>query len=116
MKNSQTAKTRIGFCLLGLLTVFALGTWQIFTGDTIVRQKTNMDRARLHVSIVREKLDLSKEFRHLRALEFTGAGGSLLIEGIVPTEADVDRVKGIVEQTKPPVDVVYQVRAASPSR
>ena|SRR5437879_5006662 len=106
-------KKRTGLCLLGLFVATGLGVWQLLTGDTLIRQKQNMKRAREHVPLVRQKLDAFQEFRHIRVAEYTAAGGSLFVDGDVKSEADVKRVRDIVEQTVPPVTVVYNVFATN---
>jgi len=108
-------KTRTRLAVLGLIVIAALGVWQLFTGDTLFRQRRNMKKADEHVPIVRQKLDAIPEFRHLNIAHYTGAGGSLMVYGDVRSEADIQRVKEIVEQTTPPVTVVYQLNATNES-
>ena len=68
-----------------------------------------MKMADKHVPIVRQKLDALPEFRHLRVARYTGAGGSLAVYGDVASEAEAQRVRALVEQTTPPVRVVYKL-------
>jgi len=75
----RAMKTRTKLCVFGLLLIVALGVWQALTGDTYFRQARNMKRAREFVPTVRAKLDALPELRHLRVVEFTAAGGSLLV-------------------------------------
>lgn len=109
-------KTRLRFAVLGLFIIAILGSWQVFTGDTLIRQYQNMKKADLHVPLVRQKLDKIPEFRQLRVARYTGGGGSLIVIGVVSSEADVTRVKEIVKQTSPPVAVVYQLNLENGSK
>ena len=109
-------KTRIRFVLFGLVIIAALGVWQVFTGDTFFRQLRNLRKADEHVPVVRQKLDVLPEFRHLRVARYTGAGGSLIVYGDVRSEDDVKRVKEIVVQTAPPVTVIYQLTLTNETR
>ena len=72
-----------------------------------VHQLINLRHAKQHISIVRQQLDAVPEFRQLRVVAYTGSGGTLLVEGQLPSEADADRARSIVEATKPPVTVKY---------
>lgn len=83
----------------------------MLTGDTLIRQTKNLRRAKEFAPIVRAKLE--REFPQIRVNEFTGAGGSLLVRGMVPNQKDVDRIREIVEHMQPPVQVVYQVLATN---
>ena len=69
----------------------------------------NMRIARTHLPLARQKLNSFPESFHLRVMVYTGAGGSLMVEGYVPSPEDEQRVREAIEQTKPPVKVVYQV-------
>jgi hypothetical protein len=84
--------TRTPLAICGLAAVAALGLWQLFTGDTLIRQRRNMTKAEEHAPVVREKLNSTPEFQHLRVSRFTGGGGSLLVDGTLADEADVKRV------------------------
>ncbi len=86
-----------------------LGAWQLFTGDTLLHQTRNMKRAKEHIPIVRSKLDAYPEFRHVTVVEYTAAGGSLLVDGCLRSDADVKRLRQIVQATAPPVEVVFQL-------
>ncbi len=108
--------TRVSFCIIGLLLIAVLGVWQLYTGDTFVRQKRRMEIAKVHVPAVRQKLDTIPEFRHLSVSEYTAAGGSLLVGGFVPSEVDVKRIIQMVRETSPPVEVVYHVFATNEFR
>ena len=109
-------KTRTRFVVFGLVIIATLGLWQLFTGDTLFRQRRNMKKADQHVPIVRQKLDVLPEFRHLRVAHYTDAGGSLIVYGDVRSEDDIKRVKEIVAQTTPPVTVVYQLTPTNETR
>lgn len=109
-------KTGTPFAVFGLIIIAALGVWQLLTGDTLFRQRRNMNKADEHVPVVRQKLDVLPEFRHLRVAHYTDAGGSLIVYGDVRSEDDVRRVREIVAQTTPPVTVVYQLTATNDTR
>jgi hypothetical protein len=102
-------KTRTWYCLIGLLAIVALGVWQGLTGDTLYHQMRNMERAREFVPVVRAKLDAYPGFKHIRVVEYTAAGGSLLVSGEVPSDAEIQKVRRIVDRTMPPVAVIYHL-------
>jgi hypothetical protein len=100
-------KSRSKILLLVFLVIAVLGTLELLTGPTLVHQLINMRHARQHLPIVRQALDAHAEFRQIRVIVFTDAGGSLLIQGVLPSKADADRVCEIIDSTKPPVTVKY---------
>jgi hypothetical protein len=102
-------KPRTRILLVVFVVIAALGAIELFTGPTLVHQLINMRHARQHLPVVRQQLDAVPEFRQLRAEVYTGSGGTLLIEGQLPSEADADRARAIIEATKPPVTVKYWI-------
>jgi len=100
-------KSRTRLLLIIFMVIAVLGAIELFTGPTLVHQLINMRHARQHLPVVRQQLDAVPEFRQLRAVVYTDSGGTLLIEGQLPSEADADRVRAIIEATKPPVTVKY---------
>ena len=109
-------KTRTSMAVAGLAVIATLGVWQVFTGNTFFRQKRNMERAREHIPVVRAALDSIPEFKHLDVGVYTGSGGSLAVAGDLPSNSDVERVRQIVEATKPPVQVSYRIYATNELR
>jgi hypothetical protein len=100
-------KQRTKLLLIIFLAIAVFGAIELFTGPTLVHQLINLRHARQHLPIVRQQLDAVPEFRQLRVVVYTDSGGSLLIEGQLPSESDADRARSIVEATKPPVTVKY---------
>lgn len=108
--NDANAKTRVRMCVIGLVMVAGLGVYQLLSGDTLVRQLLNMRRAERCAPAVRHNLAAFPEFRELRVIAYTGAGGSLMVEGLVKSESDMERIRDLAAKTQPTVRVVCQLR------
>jgi len=68
-----------------------------------------MKQAKEHIPIVMQALSRYPEFKELKAGVYTGKGGSLAITGYVANEKELEKLKQVVEQTKPPTVVAYSV-------
>jgi hypothetical protein len=72
-------------------------------------QVENMAKARAHAPKVVALLLSDARFAEVKAEEFTGHDGSLIIRSAVYSETDLQDLKRIVESTSPPVHVVWAV-------
>ena len=104
MKKSRTRLLLIIFAVIAVL-----GAVEVFTGPTVVHQLINMRHARQHLPVVRQALDAFTEFRQLQIYVVTGGGGTLSICGYLRTEAEASRVREIVNATKPPLPVHFNL-------
>lgn len=103
--------TRPLLCAVGLMVIAALGTWQLVTGDTMVRQWIRMRSARQHQATLQSVLLDDPDLAKVSCETWGGAGGSLLLSGEVPDRAVFDRIRSAVTMTRPPVTVVYRIRS-----
>ena len=71
--------------------------------------QSNLDQARAHVPVVRAAVADDARFANVKFREFAGEGGSIAADGFVLLEQDLADLKERVEQTDPPVAVVYAV-------
>jgi hypothetical protein len=68
-----------------------------------------MRAAREHASKVEPLLTADPIFAEVKALEYTGAGGSLLLQGHITDQGEFDRLRSLVASTRPQVTVVYEL-------
>jgi len=97
---------------LKLIVAFLLAAGAIaylFFGDTAVRQSRRMSVAREHLPVVVRLLSSKPEYSRVTAGMTTGGGGRLLIHGCVATSADLESLRRVVAETRPPVETVYAV-------
>jgi len=85
----------------------------LFFGDTAVRQARRVKLARTHVPKVIQSLGSYPEFSSVKAEAGTAAGGCLMVVGRVSTQGEIERLKGIVAETQPPVEVWFNVIATN---
>ena len=96
----------------------AIAVLLLFTGMLAVsypflpypRQMRNLRLADKHAPRVRALLLLDDRFRELRVEHFTGAGGCLWVLGDIEDEQDIIALMKLVQTTKPPVNVQYNLR------
>ena len=77
-------------------------------------QAENMAKARAHAPKVIALLRLDPRFDNVKAEEFTGQGGSLIVRGDVASNTDLKDLRRLVESTSPPVHVAWFVHAYPP--
>jgi len=78
-------------------------------GDTAIRQTRRMKVAREHLPTISNAVHSRSEFRDVTVGVGTGAGGCLLVVGVVETEKDLSELQRIIGATQPPVTVVYRL-------
>jgi hypothetical protein len=76
------------------------------------RQARNMRLAQDHIQLLEPYLRNDSRFDEVHLSGFTGSGGSLMVRGRLATQADVDEVRRIVEQSNPPCPVVLYISVA----
>jgi hypothetical protein len=74
----------------------------------------NMAAAEEHVHVLRPMLQQDPRFTNIALHPFTAAGGSLSVSGELPSELELSDLKQLVASSKPPVQVVYDVRVTPP--
>src|SRR5436309_2997821 len=92
----------IGF----LLTVTA---WFATDGGA-VRQLWNIHLAQKHIPIIANRLSQHPEFVDVHASFTTAQNGALMIFARPSHPIDVEKLKSIIAETKPPVKVIYSIR------
>jgi hypothetical protein len=110
--GASKIKLRVAL-LLGLLAVSAA---YLYWGDTSVRQARRLKLANQHLPAVRAVLASSADFESLQAGGSTGLGGVILIIGRVPSAEALAQLKLLLDKTKSPVDLVYQVDIIRPEQ
>lgn len=89
--------------------LLALGCWAYF-GDTSLRQGRRMKMARQHLAAITNAVDANPEFCDVRVGVGTGAGGCLLVFGMVETDKNLLDLQRVIAARQPPVTVVYQLK------
>ena len=98
---------------IALLGLAAIGSvLYVWFGPTAIRQQRWMNMARGHVPIVEALLRADTAYEHVTTGVGTGGGGILLVVGTVPTDADLQRLRTLVDGSRPPVETVFVVRIA----
>jgi hypothetical protein len=67
------------------------------------RQTRNMVFAVRHIRVLEPKVRADARFRNIIFSSWTGADGSLKIDGEVASDADFEELRRIVAESKPPV-------------
>lgn len=93
------------------LAVIALAL--VVTGGGPFSQLWNIARADAHAVKVAKQLAGHPEFQDIRAGNTTSRGGALAISGHLRNVEQLERLKALVAQTRPPVKVVYYVRVGN---
>jgi hypothetical protein len=106
-------KSRTKLLLLIFGVILVLGTVEVFTGSTLVHELINMRHAGQYLPILSKKLDAYPEFRQLKPCVSDISGGVLAIDGYLRTEAELKHLREIVESTKPPVRVIYNLQVVT---
>jgi hypothetical protein len=101
--------SRAKLLLVAFVVIAVAGTVEVFKGPTLVRQLINMKHAEQHLPTLQKSLDAYPEFSKVRPCVSDMAEGILSIDGCVRTEADFKHLREVVESTKPPVKVGYNV-------
>lgn len=86
------------------------GLGYLFFGDTGVAQSWRLPRVIRHQDVIAKRLAGEPKYQHLKVLvHTTNGGGGLVISGALPSDADLQGLKEIVESTHPPAHVDYRV-------
>jgi hypothetical protein len=93
--------------IVGLLAAFSC--WAYF-GDTSIRQDRHMRLARESLPGVSNAVYSHPEFRDISIGIGTGAGGCLLVVGLVKSEKEQLELQGVIGATKPTVPVLYRLK------
>ncbi len=75
------------------------------------RQSANMRKADEHAIILKPRLAADPRFVEVELSAMTAGGGCLLITGEVAARSDVEALKSLIAESKPPVEVMYVVSA-----
>ena len=105
--NRKIPAVVAGGVIVGLLVAF--GCWAYF-GDTSIRQGRHMRLAREFLPGVTNAVYSHPEFRDITIGIGTGAGGCLLVVGLVESEKQQSELQGVIGATKPRVPVLYRLK------
>jgi hypothetical protein len=115
MKSNVTPKglKKIAFItFVGIIVVAVFKQFVPYTVDK--RQLANLAAAEQHTPILRAVLQRDLRFTNVTVYVFTGAGGSLQLHGELLSARDLADLKELVQKTKPPVEVLYDVFVIPP--
>jgi hypothetical protein len=93
--------------LTGILV--AIVCW-VYFGDTSVSQARRMRIAREFLPVITSAVHSHQEFHDVTTGVGTGAGGCLVIYGVVESERRRTELQNIIAATKPPVTVTYAIK------
>src|SRR4051812_25598375 len=77
--------------------------------DPNQEQTINIQLAKQHIEKLNPLLHADPRFSSAKAIVFTGENGSIRMGGYVASEPDLDALHKLVQQTAPPVTVVWKV-------
>jgi hypothetical protein len=92
------------------VVVFLVVFWVAFGFTREGRRVARIDAARKHAVIVSQLLSKDKRFEAVRVSEWYKGDGFFLVRGYVDSEADLLDLKSVVEQSKPPAPISWQVQ------
>jgi hypothetical protein len=112
MKPYVTTK---GLRIIAIVTVIcAIATFVLVELYGYPSQARNMAAAERHIPILLPLLQKDSRFTNFTVSVFTGQNGSLIIDGQLYSEKDLQDLKKMVDSSSPPVAVVYNVRVYPP--
>lgn len=89
--------------------LIAFGCW-IYFGDTSIRQKRRMKLAGEFLPSIVKTVHAHPEFQDVLVGVGTGAGGCLLVTGMIETEKNLSDLQRIIRTQNPPVVVIYNLK------
>jgi hypothetical protein len=92
------------------LAIFAVAVAIYYSFSPGGSQQINMRKAEEHIRRIGPQISSDPAFREVRISPFTAQGGSLLVLGAVANESDLQALHTILDDSKPPVEVVFRVR------
>src|SRR6266404_3464340 len=107
MRQPVTSKGLQRIVIITILGVAAVLLIQRF--GPFPRQMANIAAAERHIPKLLPMLQKDSRFISIKLHSFTGSDGSLMVSGELFSESDLQDLKKIVEASKPPVAVVYNV-------
>jgi hypothetical protein len=112
MKQPVTSRGLQIIAIVTMLGVAAVLLIQRF--GPFPRQMENIAAAEQHIQVLQPMLRQDPRFTNIALHSFTGSGGSLMVAGGLFSETDLQDLKKLVEASKPPVTVVYNVIVCPP--
>ena len=88
------------------VTVFLL---TFFFGPATGRQMRRLSKAREHIAKIEPAIKADSRFKHVIVGPCTGGGGMLGVFGAVESKQDLSALKKIIDESQPPVEVLWQV-------
>jgi hypothetical protein len=102
-------------CIYALLALGVFwAVWWYRGGASNHRQSTNMRAVDEYIPSLQPLLDRQTRFSRIRLSTFTASNGSLLVEGELESEEELDALKKLVADSHPPADVLYHVEVVPP--
>lgn len=103
----MTREARQRLKLAGAVLLLVASLLFLRYGDTSVRQHFRLQQAKLHGPVIERAIASDAELSDVKVGKLTGGGGLIGITGSVPSREAFDRLKRAIEQTQPPVGVMY---------
>ena len=101
---ARIVATALAFALLVTALLY------LFLGDTAVAQEWRMRRARRHQEVIEKALASDGRFGKVKMGVCPSSGGaSLMIQGTLAADADLQSLKEIVRSTSPPCPVQFRL-------
>ena len=92
------------------LAIFAVAVAIYYPFSPGGSQQLNMGKAEEHIKELGPLISSNPAFKEIRISPSTAQGGSLLVLGTVANESDLQALHTILDDSKPPVEVVFRVR------
>ena len=106
---------RVGISILAVVVAVVAGV--VITFLVISRQlDENLRKADTYIVGERRVLAKDPRFQNVELEHFTGAGGSVLVDGGVASQADLSALQRTITQSAPPVPVRYYVEVLATTR
>jgi hypothetical protein len=95
------------FCFMSLALAW------LFFGDTAVAQSIRLSRIRSYREFLERTLATDSRFQSIQVgVATSNRGGSVVLQGGVPIPGDLDALKDLIAETRPPAPVQYRVIVA----
>ena len=104
MTKDKIARLSVLICALLICALYA------YFGDTNIRQLRRIAIARDHVSVIKEAIVSTTEYSKVDVGVTTAGGGCILVYGCVSSDRYLNNLKKEIDNTKPPVNVVYAIQ------
>ncbi|MFA5794641.1 MAG: hypothetical protein WC980_06195 [Candidatus Brocadiia bacterium] len=101
------SKKAIGLVIVVILLIASLG--YLLFGSIFLRQIINMNIAEKHLPVIKSALETNQSFRDIRLKVGKKFSGCISVIGTVPFRQDINELKDVIHNTRPPVAIDYIV-------